>query len=367
MNYIILNGVNSNTITGLLIQSLPPISKPLIRTEIEEIDGRDGDIVTKLGYAAYDKDITIGLHGTFDINAIIKFFDSEGIVTFSNEPEKYYRYQIIAQIDFERLIRFRTAKVTFHIQPFKYKADEEPLTFYSDGVISMPTLHYYVNNMEFFTNRDSLEAYGTPNNDVHIWIGIDDFDLEPNHEYTAQIIVEGSLPEGCKARLLWTYAAQDANSFGGEEISLADGVTTVTDTLTEAKTLKWIRITTLSGTENDWSMRVIIRDESAGQDGFTVTNLGNVAAKPTLTLTGSGTINLSINDLQIFVLDLGEDQTTMTIDAELLEAYNPESNDLMNRNVTGDIDNLLLDVGANAITWTGDMRYITISNYSRWI
>ena len=44
MNYVILNGVKSTTIKGLLIQSLPPISKPLMRTSIEEIDGRDGDI-----------------------------------------------------------------------------------------------------------------------------------------------------------------------------------------------------------------------------------------------------------------------------------------------------------------------------------
>ena len=49
-NYIILNGKKSTDINGLLIQSLPPISKPKIRTQIEEIDGRDGDIVTKLGY-----------------------------------------------------------------------------------------------------------------------------------------------------------------------------------------------------------------------------------------------------------------------------------------------------------------------------
>ena len=58
-NYIILNGQISTNITGLLIQSLPPISKPKIRTQIEEIDGRDGDIVTPLGYSAYDKEISI--------------------------------------------------------------------------------------------------------------------------------------------------------------------------------------------------------------------------------------------------------------------------------------------------------------------
>jgi hypothetical protein len=70
--YIIINGVSSRTIHGLLIQSLPPISKPRIKTSIEEIDGRDGDIVTTLGYAAYDKPMTIGLKGDYDIDEIIK-------------------------------------------------------------------------------------------------------------------------------------------------------------------------------------------------------------------------------------------------------------------------------------------------------
>ena len=37
-DYIILNGTSSQTIPGLLIQNLPPISKPKQRVEIEEID-----------------------------------------------------------------------------------------------------------------------------------------------------------------------------------------------------------------------------------------------------------------------------------------------------------------------------------------
>lgn len=135
-NYIILNGTNSNTITGLLIQSLAPISKPLMRTEIEEIDGRDGDIITPLGFSAYDKQITIGLYGTYDINAIIAFFNSEGTVTFSNEPDKYYNYQIYDQIDFERLVRFKTATVTLHCQPFKFATTGESQTLSSGNPIS---------------------------------------------------------------------------------------------------------------------------------------------------------------------------------------------------------------------------------------
>lgn len=128
-NYIILNKRMSTTIQGLIIQSLSPISKPKIRTQIEEIDGRNGDIVTTLGYSAYDKEISIGLYGDFDINEVIQYFDSKGIVTFSNEPDKYYNYQIIDQIDFERLIRFKTAKIKMHIQPFKYSAEDNSKVF----------------------------------------------------------------------------------------------------------------------------------------------------------------------------------------------------------------------------------------------
>ena len=111
INYIELNGEKSTNVKGLIIQSLPPISKPKMRTSIATIDGRDGDVVTKLGYSAYDKEVSIGLHGDFDIDDAISFFDSEGEVAFGNEPDKYYRYQILDQIDFDRLVRFLTAKV----------------------------------------------------------------------------------------------------------------------------------------------------------------------------------------------------------------------------------------------------------------
>lgn len=135
-NTITLNGIASTTIAGLLIQELPAISKPLMRTTIEEIDGRDGDIVTELGYSAYDKEITIGLYGSFDINAVIAYFATEGTVVFSNEPDKFYRYKIIDQIDYERLVRYRTATVKLHCQPFKYPTSETPVQLGSGQTIT---------------------------------------------------------------------------------------------------------------------------------------------------------------------------------------------------------------------------------------
>ena len=77
MNYVILNGKKSTAVQGLLIQELPPISKPQVRSSIETIDGRDGDIVTKLGYSAYDKQLVIGLYGQYDIDDVIEYFNSE--------------------------------------------------------------------------------------------------------------------------------------------------------------------------------------------------------------------------------------------------------------------------------------------------
>lgn len=136
-NYIILNGISSTTISGLLIQTLPPISKPKQRVQVEEIDGRDGDIVTYLGYGAYDKEFKIGLYGTYSVDEIISYFNSQGTVIFSNEEDKYYNYQIVEQIDFDKLIRFKEATVKMHMQPFKYSAEDNQKVFNIDDETSI--------------------------------------------------------------------------------------------------------------------------------------------------------------------------------------------------------------------------------------
>ena len=156
MNHIILNGIRSETINGLLIQSFPPITKPLMRTQVDVIDGRDGDIVTALGYAAYDKAMTIGLYGRYDVDDVISYFSGKGTVVFGNEPDKYYRYEIIEQIDFERLIRFRTATVTFHVQPFKYSAVERVLSKSVGGSVESVT----ISNTGNVYSRPKITVYG---------------------------------------------------------------------------------------------------------------------------------------------------------------------------------------------------------------
>ena len=231
-NYVIQNGLDSRYLKGLLIQELPPITKPLMRTSIEQIDGRDGDVITRLGYSAYDKKMKIGLFGDYDIDDIIPFFNTSGTVTFSNEPERYYRYDILDAVDYERLMRFRTAEITYHVQPFKYSTIEK---------------------MKVFSNPTSA---------------------------------------------------------------------------------------------------------------ITVRNNGDCVSKPIIHIKGSGTINLSLNGAQLFRIDLST-SSAITIDTERLEAYNDGA--LMNRYVVGDYDKFSLNVGANSVSWDGQLTYIAFEKHSRWI
>lgn len=127
--HVIINGVSSETLQGVQVLSLPPITKPRMRTSVAVIDGRPGDIVTRLGYEAYNRKIEVLLHHNYDINEIVAFFNSSGTITFSNEPDMVYTFETIDAFSFERAVRFKTGTVTFHVQPYKLSKTEQPQTF----------------------------------------------------------------------------------------------------------------------------------------------------------------------------------------------------------------------------------------------
>jgi len=229
-NWIIFKNINSNTINGLLVCELPPISKPKMRVETTVIDGKDGDITDNLGYEAYDKTIKIGLTRDFDINKIIKYFSGEGEIIFSNEPNKVYIAKIISQIDYDRLLTFKIASIILHIQPFKYLYEETP---------------------------------------------------------------------------------------------------------TE------LEITT--------------------QTSLNVENKGLEQSKPILTLYGSGEIEIFVNSISIFKVNI--DDEYIVIDSLNQEAY--KGSTLKNRFMTGEFP--ILEIGINVITWTGNLTKIKVEPKSRWI
>lgn len=357
INYIELNGEKSTNVKGLIIQSLPPITKPKVRTSIEEIGGRDGDIVTKLGYAAYDKEVSIGLHGDFDIDDAIAFFDSEGEVVFGNERDKYYRYQILDQIDFERLIRFRTAKVKMHVQPFKYDAVDRTFDIVNQF------LHVRDSTASKFgitvtSSGGSIRVAGRATSDVDIEVPVESMTLSGSYTLTAS--ASGSAA-GCALRLI-DGAPSDDRSFGGSYIELkSDGdsaITATADSVAEYDAL-WLDIK--AGTSVDFTLSVTMASNSFNE--IALTNRGNVVSRPTVTVHGSGNVELAIN--AVTVLSFSIEGGSITIDAEEMNAYHGDA--LMNRHVTGDYSDLRLNVGENAISWRGYVTAIRVEDFSRWL
>lgn len=365
MNYIILNGQISTNIPGLLISELPPITKPLIRTQVEEIDGRDGDIVTKLGYSAYNKEFTIGLYGDYDIDEVIQYFNSEGTVVFSNEPDKYYNYQILDQIDFERLIRFRTATVVMHVQPFKYSLeDNEKIFNINKNLLSFNNYTKTQNGITLTVANGSINVSGKGiNGYTEVYLPINPSVLAAGN-YTLKATTSGSGANACPMRLI-EKVPTNVETFGGNYLSLVNNATaTQTDTLTDTTTYNYLWFYITPNVDLNFTLTVEVINNDTPGSSISIRNAGNIYSKPTITIYGGGTIELYLNDLGIFTLDMGSFES-MTIDVNAMEAYNDTQ--LLNRYVTGDYDNFQLNVGLNTISWTGDITQIEISNFSRWI
>lgn len=355
INHIELNGEKSTSVKGLMIQSLPPITKPKMRTSNATIDGRDGDVVTKLGYSAYDKQLSIGLHGDFDVDDAISFFDSEGEVVFGNEPDKYYRYQILDQIDFERLVRFRTAKVKLHVQPFKYDAVDRTFDIVNQF------LHVKDSTASKFgitvTSSDGgIRVSGRATSDVDIEVPIESMSLSGSYTLTAS--ASGSAA-GCALRLI---DGLPSRSFGGSYMELkSDGAATMTATADPNAEYDALWLDIKAGTSVNFTLSVTMA--SNGFNQIMLTNRGNVMSRPTVTVYGSGNVELAINS--VTVLSFSIDDGSITIDADEMNAYHGDT--LMNRRVTGDYADLRLNVGENVISWRGDVTAIRVEDFSRWL
>ena len=232
MAYIEWKGIRSNSIPGLIICELPSITKPKMRTSITKIDGRDGDIIEELGYESYTKNVKIGLTKNYDIDVIAKYFTGEGTLVFSEEPNRVYNSKIIDKVDYEKLLRFKTATVKFHTQPFKYLKDEA-------------------------------------------------------------------------------------------------------------------------------TKSLIINSETT----LIVKNQGLEKSKPIITLFGSGTIELIINNNSFFTYTFPEGESSVVVDSIQEEAYLDGS--FKNRNMLGIFP--ILEPGDNVITWTGALTQIKVEPKSRWI
>lgn len=233
MNYIKWKDKDSRNIKGLIICELPPITKPNMRATETVIDGVDGSLIEELGYESYDKSITVGLKNGANVDEVIEYFTGNDEVIFSNEPNKYYIARIIKGIEYSRLLRFRTAKITFRVQPFKYDNEE------------------------------------------------------------------------------------------------------------------------------------VERQATTDRQSMIIENIGNYTAKPIITVEGSGTVKLSLNDTIICQYTFPEGESTVILDSEKQDAYFLSADDLRNRKMVGDFP--IFPKGNNTLSWSGDVQSIRIKRYSRWL
>ncbi len=383
-DYIILNGKRSTLVRGLMICKLPPITKPALRTTTTTIDGRDGDIVTPLGYQSYDKEIEIGLHGDYDVDEVISYFDSSGTVTFSNEITKYYRYRIDNQIDFEKLLRFRTAKVTLHVQPFKYSTTDQPVIMRAERpIISVPNYNRptpTINGLTITSINDgkSFGINGTATINTEIYIPIYYLRIERGE---SRLDITTSAESNNADKISIMLIRDDLSHAFGESnpVTLEDGETrSTTGTLSNWTQYNYLYLYIESGAPISTEITPIITYTSGGINE-SVTNSGNTIARPKIKITGKGKHKIKLRtlfqgDTEILEVNLGDTDSTMIIDSENQEAYDDSSGTvvLKNRAVTGDYSDVVFPPGSNTITteMVSQLGYITsiqVERYSRWI
>ena len=107
----------------------------------------------------------------------------------------------------------------------------------------------------------------------------------------------------------------------------------------------------------------VAREATSETQSMIVKNIGNCSSKPIITITGSGTIELSVNGLQAFRYTFPSGENTVVFDSEKQDAY--LGNTLKNRNMYGEFP--IFEKGVNGVSWVGAVESIRINKYSRWL
>lgn len=349
------DAIKSTDITGFLIASLPPITRPKKRTLVEEIDGRDGDIITELGYSAYNKPLGIGMYGDYDFQTILDYFPHEGEIIFSNEPDKYYEFQIVDDINLERVIAFKKGVVNLHVQPYKYSVVDRAKTL-NLMFLSLRDYKRTVSGVTTTIKDNKLTISGKADNLVELYIPLNIINI-PEGSYK---LVWGGKGTGSATVEAGVIKDTTSTIFGGELMKLNTQKTITVSGDTQTYNHLYIKIptgTTVSLTAEPYIERTNV--------AMPIHNLGNVPSAPIIKIYGSGTINLIINGDPVCNINLPSQYDYIVLDARRRNAYHEDT--FLNRYIICDFDNLMLPSGINTIGWTGNVSQVEIDEYSRWI
>lgn len=143
MNDFTWKGLAAST-AGLLVESLPPVTRPPVRYQQLALPGRAGALTLLEGtdvYEPYIREVRAmplpGL-GQSGLHGIVAWLCGAGDVIFSHEPNRVQHAQILDQLDFVHAFeQQREGVIRFLCEPFKAQTPEEAAIIFSS---SNPTI-----------------------------------------------------------------------------------------------------------------------------------------------------------------------------------------------------------------------------------
>lgn len=142
MAYFIYNGKDSRDM-GVILESLPPITRPKRRMETLTIPGRNGTLCIDEGtYESNPISLKCTLKRGIDPRRITTWLEPFGNITFSDEIDKYYKARIVNSIPLERVFRIsRQFILQLELQPFAYGKEK-----YRKKYLTGITHEFYIPN-----------------------------------------------------------------------------------------------------------------------------------------------------------------------------------------------------------------------------
>lgn len=126
--FFIFNNINSKD-RGIIVNTLPPISKAEGSYEEIKVPGRNGTLyIDNKCYDSFTYEITCTLLSGSNIRSIAKWLNGSGKLIISTELDKFYNVIIKNQIDFGQIYRVcNEFVVIFDVEPIAHSVQEKEL------------------------------------------------------------------------------------------------------------------------------------------------------------------------------------------------------------------------------------------------
>ncbi len=143
--FFIFNRINCKD-KGILVNNLPPISKPERMYEEIEVPGRNGKLyIDNNCYNTFQYPITCTLMPGANIREISKWLNGVGKLILSTELDKEYEVIIKDQIDYEQTYRIcNQFEVNFEVQPISRGVVEKEINLTEEGKIIIKESTYII-------------------------------------------------------------------------------------------------------------------------------------------------------------------------------------------------------------------------------